>query len=212
MLAPVGIVLASWVVLGAIADLGTRANFARNGLMGGMRRLRNLPLADWGKAVAHSGMGLTIFGIATVTAWELEDIRTAQIGDIIPVGQYEFRLDGVNNVNGKNYRSEVGYFTAFKDGEIVAILKPEKRFYPVQSMTTTEAAIDIGLTRDLYLVLGDKQSDGSWAVRTYIKPFTNWIWIGSIVMALGGILSMIDRRYRVGVATRRKTVPLAQKA
>jgi cytochrome c-type biogenesis protein CcmF len=202
MLAPVGIVLATWVILGAIADLGVRANFKRNGVLGGLRRVSKLPLADWGKAVAHAGMGLTIFGIATVTAWELEDIRTANVGDIIPVGEFEFRLNGVEDVNGKNYRAEVGDFTAFKDGKEVATLRPEKRFYPVQAMTTTEAAIDIGITRDLYLVLGDKQADGSWAVRTYIKPFTNWIWIGSIVMALGGILSMVDRRYRVGAATR----------
>jgi cytochrome c-type biogenesis protein CcmF len=208
MLAPVGVVLATWVVLGALTDLGVRANFKRNGMGGGIRRLGKLPLADWGKAVAHMGMGLTIFGIATVTAWELEDIRTADIGDTIPLGGYEFRLDGVKKENGKNYRAEIGVFTAFKNGKEVAKMFPEKRFYPVQQMTTTEAAIDISLARDLYLVLGDKQPNGSWAVRTYIKPFTNWIWIGSLVMALGGLLSMLARRYRVGV-TARTPVPNA---
>jgi cytochrome c-type biogenesis protein CcmF len=85
-------------------------------------------------------------------------------------------------------------------------LLPEKRFYPVQRMPTTEAAIDSGLTRDLYVVLGDPQPQGGYAVRIYVKPFANWIWIGSIVMALGGLLSLTDRRYRVGVARRKTAV------
>ncbi len=206
MMAPVGIILATWLVLGAVADVLSRARFGKAPLTEVLRRVRNMPRADWGKATAHAGLGLTIFGIAAITAWEVEDIRVAQIGDRYAVGGYEFRFDAVRSLPGKNYSADQGVFTAFKNGSEVAEMFPEKRFYPVQRMPTTEAAIDIGLTRDLYLVLGDKQPDGGYAVRVYIKPFSNWIWIGSIVMALGGVLSLTDRRYRVGVAKRKQSV------
>jgi cytochrome c-type biogenesis protein CcmF len=206
MMAPIGITLATWLVLGAVADLGTRAKLGKVKITETLRRLRNLPRSDWGKCVAHAGLGLTIFGIASITAWEVEDIRVAQIGDRFTVGAYEFQFNDVTKTNGKNYSVDRGDFTAFKNGQEVAKLYPEKRFYPVQNMPTTEAAIDQGITRDLYLVLGNKQDDG-WAVRTYIKPFANWLWVGAIVMALGGMLSLTDRRYRVGV-TARKSKPV----
>jgi cytochrome c-type biogenesis protein CcmF len=205
MLAPIGITLAAWLVLGAIADLGTRAKLGKANLSETLRRLRNLPRSDWGKSVAHAGLGLTIFGIASVTAWEVEDIRVAKAGDRFTVGAYEFVFHGVTKSNGKNYTVDRGHFTALKDGREVAELRPEKRFYPVQRMPTTEAAIDQSLTRDLYMALGDQQDDG-WAVRTYIKPFANWLWIGAIVMAMGGMLSLTDRRYRVGATGRKPTL------
>jgi cytochrome c-type biogenesis protein CcmF len=167
-----------------------------------VRRLRTLPRADWGKSVAHAGLGLTIFGIAAITAWEVEDIRVAAVGDRYVVGAYEFRFDDVRSVDGKNYTADQGVFTAFRSGAVEAELRPEKRFYPVQGMPTTEAAINMGLSRDLYVVLGDRQPEGGYAVRIYIKPFSNWIWIGAIVMALGGCLSLTDRRYRIGAARR----------
>ncbi len=208
MMAPIGITLAAWLVLGAAADLATRARLGKAGPAEVLRRLGNLPRADWGKAVAHAGLGLTIFGVAAVTAWETEDIRVANIGDSYSVAGYEFRFDAVRKAQGKNYSFDQGVFTALKEGKAVAELLPEKRFYPVQRMPTTEAAIDSGLTRDLYVVLGDPQPEGGYAVRIYIKPFANWIWLGAIVMSLGGVLSLTDRRYRVGVA-RRKTAPAA---
>jgi cytochrome c-type biogenesis protein CcmF len=90
-----------------------------------------------------------------------------------------------------------------RDGQVEAVLFPEKRLYPVARMPTTEAAIDNGVWRDLYIVIGDPQSDGGWAVRTYIKPFANWIWAGAIIMAMGGALSLTDRRYRVAAGARK---------
>jgi cytochrome c-type biogenesis protein CcmF len=205
MLASIGITLAAWLVLGAAAELGSRAKLGKANLPETLRRLRNLPRSDWGKSVAHAGLGLTIFGISTITAWEVEDIRVANFGDRFAVGQYEFLFNGVAQENGKNYTTDIGSFTAFKNGVAVAELHPEKRFYPVQNMPTTEAAIQSNLTRDLYLALGDKQDGGGYAVRTYIKPFAIWLWIGAIIMALGGVLSLTDRRYRVA-ATARKTL------
>jgi len=205
MLAPVGLALATWIVAGAVIDLLSRARFGKVPFPQTLRRLRNLPRSDWGKAFAHAGFGLTIFGIAAVTAWEVEDIRVINIGDRYAVGNYEFQLNAVNRAQGENYKADIGNVTAYKNGRVVAELKPEKRFYQVQRMPTTEAAIDTTLARDLYVVLGDRQEDGSWAMRTYIKPFTVWMWIGVLVMAIGGILSMSDRRYRVASTARRKT-------
>jgi cytochrome c-type biogenesis protein CcmF len=205
MLAPVGLALAAWLVAGSAVDLLNRARFGKVPFAQVLRRLRNLPRSEWGKAISHAGMGLTIFGIAAVTAWEVEDIRVVNLGDRFAVGGYEFQLNSVNRSQGKNYKADIGDVTAYKNGRVVAQLAPEKRFYPVQSMPTTEAAIDTSLTRDLYVVLGDRQENGSWAMRTYIKPFTVWMWIGVLVMSIGGLLSMSDRRYRVASTARRKT-------
>ena len=212
MLAPFGLALAAWLVLGAVMDLLVRARYRENPIGTTLRRLRNLPRSDWGKAVAHAGLGLTVFGIAAITAWEQEDIRVVELNERFEVGAYEFQLNEVVDQNGKNYSAQIGSVTAYKNNREVAELRPEKRFYPVQQMPTTEAAIDIGLTRDLYVVLGDKQGDSGWTIRTYIKPFSNWIWIGSLVMALGGCLSLTDRRYRVAGAARPSARRAAQPA
>ncbi|MFK5996482.1 MAG: heme lyase CcmF/NrfE family subunit [Rhodobacterales bacterium] len=205
MLAPIGITLAVWLVLGSAADLGTRAKLGKTSLLETLRRLRNLPRSDWGKSVAHAGLGLMIFGISTITAWQIEDIRVAKIGDSFDVGAYTFRFDAMNKFKGENYTADVATITAFKNGTEVAVLHPAKRFYPVQRMPTTEAAIDQGITRDLYLAIGDQQN-GGWAVRTYIKPFVNFLWFGAFVMAFGGMLSLSDRRFRVGVSRQKSPV------
>ncbi len=203
ILAPVGITLATWVVLGALADLAHRVKLLRAPLAESWRRTRNLPRADWGKVLGHAGFGLTIFGVAALTAWEREDIRVVEPGGSYNFGGFEFRLDRVEDLPGPNYAAEVATITALRDGEAVAILQPEKRFYPVQQFPTTVAAIDRSLARDLYVTLGDRQAGGGWAIRTYIKPFANWIWLGALVMAAGGLVSLTDRRFRVGAPARR---------
>ena len=203
-LAPVGMVLFVWLVVGAGVDLFTRTG--RGDWSSRLRRLSNLPRADWGKAVAHAGLGVTMFGIAALTAWQQEDIRVAQIGETFPVGAYEITLARVSQVDGPNYDSIQAEMRVFRDGREVATLYPEKRVYPVAAMPTTEAAIDGGILRDVYVVIGDPQQGGGWAVRTYIKPFANWIWAGSIIMALGGLLSLTDRRYRVAAGARKSAV------
>ncbi|TDL84122.1 heme lyase CcmF/NrfE family subunit [Palleronia sediminis] len=208
ILAPVGAVLAAWLVLGTIADLRLRAG--RGDLSSRVMRLVRLPRADWGKAVAHAGFGVTIFGIAALTAWQVEDIRVAQEGETFTVGPYDLTLQGVRQLDGPNYVTTLGTIDITRNGRAVATLEPEKRFYPVAQMPTTEAAIDNGVLRDLYVVIGDPQDNGGWAVRTYIKPFANWIWAGAIIMALGGVLSLSDRRHRVAAGAAkapRRAVP-----
>jgi cytochrome c-type biogenesis protein CcmF len=191
MLAIVGAALGTWVIAGAALDL-----WQRTGRSGAARLLR-LPGADWGKALAHGGLGVTILGVALHLAWSQEDIRVAQVGESFDVAAYTLTLNAVDMVDGPNYRSEMADMTVTRDGSEVARLFPEKRFYQVAGMPTTEAAIDNGFWRDVYVVIGDPQDNGGFAVRTYVKPFSNWIWGGAIIMALGGLFSLGDRRLRV---------------
>ncbi|MEM9551614.1 MAG: heme lyase CcmF/NrfE family subunit [Pseudomonadota bacterium] len=194
---PMGVLLGTWVVAGALVDL-----WSRTGSSGAARLLR-LPRADWGKAVAHTGLGVTIFAISGLVAWQKEDIRVAQLGAPFDVGGFTLTLDKVEDVRGPNYLSTMGFVRLERDGRALTMLHPEKRIYPVAQMPTTEAAIDYRVMRDVYVVIGDEQTGGGWTVRTYIKPFANWMWAGCLLMAFGGLLSLSDRRFRVAAGARR---------
>ena len=199
LLGPVGVFLGAWLVFGAAVDL-----WGRTGRNDRLARLMRLPRADWGKAVAHAGLGITMLGIAGLMAWEEEDIRVVQLGEPWNVAGFTLELTEVNRVQGPNYFSTMGTMELSKDGQPISTLHPEKRQYPVARMPTTEAAIDNGFLRDVYTVIGDPQDGGGWAVRVYYKPLANWIWGGSILMAIGGALSLSDRRYRVAAGARRR--------
>lgn len=198
--APVGLALGAWLIAGALSELWLRA-------AGRPDRLARLPRADWGKALAHGGLGVTFIGVAAMMAWSVEDIRTVSIGETFPVGSYSVTLEKVEQGQGPNYTTRMATMRVRQGGAEVALLYPEKRFYPVAGMPTTEAAIKNGLFRDIYLVLGDPQADGKWAVRSYVKPFANWIWAGAVLMALGGVCSLSDRRLRLAAGARaRRTI------
>ena len=201
-LGPIGVALGVWVVGGALVDLWQRGG--RGGYTSRVRRILRLPGAEWGKTVGHIGMGVTIFGIAAMLAWQQEDIRVADIGDRWSVGQFEFTLDDVQRTDGPNYVTTMAQMSIWQGTRQLATLTPEKRFYPVAGMPTTEAAIRNGILRDIYVVIGDPQTQGGYAVRVYVKPFANWIWGGAILMALGGMLSLSDRRLRVGAAAAKR--------
>ncbi|OOY24302.1 c-type cytochrome biogenesis protein CcmF [Thioclava sediminum] len=203
LLALVAVFLGSWLVFGAMTELWQRS--ARN-----FGRLKRLPRADWGKATAHAGLGVTFIGIGLLTAGQIEDIRVAKIGEPFTVDGYQITLQKVEQVKGPNYTSSTGTMTVEKDGKLIGTMHPEKRVYPVQRMPTTEAAIHTTPLGDIYLVLGDPQDQGGYAVRTYIKPFADWIWAGAIIMALGGLLSLSDRRYRVAAGARKSRAASAQ--
>jgi cytochrome c-type biogenesis protein CcmF len=198
LLGPVGLFLGTWLVAGAITDLLSRIGKSRD-----YTRLLRLPRADWGKAVAHGGLGICMAGIAGLMAWQQEDIRVAELNQPFELGGYEFELLGVERVRGPNYFSTMGEVAVRQDGDEIAHLYPEKRDYPVAKMPTTEAAIDYRFLRDLYVVIGDPQSGGGWTMRVYIKPLANWIWAGCILMAIGGLLSLSDRRFRVAAGARK---------
>ncbi|MEO1774433.1 MAG: heme lyase CcmF/NrfE family subunit [Pseudomonadota bacterium] len=232
LLAPVGLALATWMALGVIVELIERAGWPRSGLAGGFRRLIRLPRSEWGKWLAHAGLAVCVVGIAAITAWEREDIRLAEPGDIIPMGGYDIRFDGVEDLpfgapfevagcgigqdawlkgeEGRNFATQLGRFTLLRDGEVVDTMCAEKRIYPIAQMPTTEAAIDATIWRDVYVVIGDQQVGGTaYTVRAYVKPFAVWIWYGALIMGLGGLVSLTDRRYRVGAAARRQEAPAA---
>jgi cytochrome c-type biogenesis protein CcmF len=200
-LGPVGAGLGAWVVMGALVDLSQR--LGRGSISDRLARLTRLPRADWGKVTAHSGLGITLFAVAAMNAWATEDIRVVKIGESFALGPYEVTLQAVNAVQGPNYTSTMADMLVTKAGAEVALLHPEKRMYPVAGMPTTEAAIHQGAFRDLYLVIGDAQDDGGYAVRSYIKPFADWIWGGALLMAFGGFLSLTDRRFRAAAGARR---------
>ncbi|GGW21774.1 c-type cytochrome biogenesis protein CcmF [Gemmobacter lanyuensis] len=200
-LGPVGAALSVWVVLGALVDLWGRTG--RDGFGTRFARLWRLPRADWGKATAHAGLGVTIFAVAAMTAWATEVIKVVQIGESFDLHGYQVTLAKVEEVEGPNYLSTTATMEVRRNGDLVSVLYPEKRVYPVQAMPTTEAALDYGLLRDIYLVIGDAQAAGGYAIRGYWKPFANWIWFGAGLMALGGLLSLSDRRYRVAAGARR---------
>ena len=228
LLAPVGLALAAWVILGVFVDLWERGGFAKAGLAGGFARLARMPRADWGKSVAHAGVGLMVMGIAAITAWETEDIRVAQPGDTIPIGGYTLRFDAVEQIpagvpfsvsgctytgeywtkgnDARNFEAVLGRFTLLEDGEPIGTMCPEKRVYPVTNQPTTEAAINATLLRDIYIALGDQQEEGDgWVVRSYYKPMAVWLWLGPLIMSIGGIVSLSDRRFRVGAVRGRPT-------
>jgi cytochrome c-type biogenesis protein CcmF len=200
-LGPVGVILGAWVVFGALADLASRTG--RGDLSARLGRLTRLPRADWGKTTAHAGLGVTIFAVAAMHAWQSEIIEVVPVGGTFQMEGYDIELAKVEEVQGPNYTSTTAEMVVTRGGAPVTTLYPEKRVYPVQAMPTTEAALDYGFLRDLYLVIGDAQAGGGYAVRGYFKPFANWLWIGAGLMSLGGLLSLSDRRYRVAAGARR---------
>ncbi|MEO8529652.1 MAG: heme lyase CcmF/NrfE family subunit [Deltaproteobacteria bacterium] len=199
ILTPLGLGLGGWLIFGAARDLWLRA--------GRWARLKALSGADWGRAFAHGGLGVTLIGIAASLGLSSELLTTMKPGDLAQIGGYEVQLQRVERVQGPNYLSDMATLDVRKNGASVAVLKPERRFYPVAGMPTTEAAIRTRLTGDIYLVVGEPQGDGSYAMRFYTKPLAVWIWFGALMMALGGAFSLFDRRLRMGApVARTKTV------
>jgi cytochrome c-type biogenesis protein CcmF len=148
---------------------------------------------------AHAGLAVTVVGVVMVSAYENEqDVRMVP-GDTVTAGGYVLRFGGVSAAPGANYSALRGSFELMYDGRVIKLLAPEKRQYFSSAMPLTEAAIDPGITRDIYVSLGDELegSDGAWSVRVYYKPFVDWIWSGALLMALGGMLAAADRRYRI---------------
>ena len=193
-----GLLLALWVGISGFVNLWQRVSQLRdaNGLGTGAQ-LRGLPRGYYGMLVAHAGVAVLIAGVTLVKGYEVEKDVRMHTGDTVEVGGYTFRLDGLVQVSGPNYEATRGLVSVLKNDKRVGTMFPEKRFYHVQQMPMTEAAIDTGFTRDLYVSLGEPAGDNAWVVRIYHKPFIDWIWGGAFLMALGGILAITDRRYRL---------------
>jgi cytochrome c-type biogenesis protein CcmF len=158
----------------------------------------NPPAAFWGMQIAHLGIAVFVVGVAMVGGYQEEKDVRMEPGDTVQVGGYSFRLIGVKTAMGPNYRASVGEVELSREGRVLRSMHPEKRQYFSSQMPMTEAAIDAGFTRDVYVSLGEPLDNrGAWSVRVYYKPFVDWIWGGCLLMALGGLVAMSDRRYRL---------------
>jgi cytochrome c-type biogenesis protein CcmF len=190
-----GLLLAFWVVASLVVSLQQR--WGGHGPF--IQRVRSQSLSYYGMQLAHLGVAVFIIGVTVVKGYEAERDVRMNVGDTVDSGGYVFRFDGVRSTEGPNYTAMQAHFTVTKDGKPVTELLPQKRRYNASGMPMTEAAIDTGIFRDLYVSMGEPidNSGGAWAVRVYYKPFVVWIWLGCLLMALGGVLAISDRRYRI---------------
>ena len=201
-----GLALAAWV--GSTAVLNLLLRLREHPAPGLVARLAAQPGSYYGMLLAHFGVSVFIVGVTAVSGFQSEKDVRMEIGDTTTVAGYTVRLDALAQVKGPNYVASRATLSASRDGLAFTTLTPERRIYNVSRMPMTEVAIDRGIGRDLYVALGDPVSDTAWSVRVHHKPFVNWIWIGCVLMALGGLLAVLDRRYRrVRVAAARPAAP-----
>jgi cytochrome c-type biogenesis protein CcmF len=184
-LAGLGFLLAFWVIASGCLQIIRQAKAGK-------------PTRSFiGMQFAHLGIAVFVIGVTMVGAYQEEKDVRMSAGDAVSVGGYQIQFQGVNVVPGPNYQAMRGTFLLNQNGKVQTMMHPEKRNYFSSTMPMTEAAIDVGLTRDIYVSLGEELPDKSWAVRVYYKPFVDWIWGGCLLMALGGVLAISDRRYRI---------------
>ncbi|RMF16144.1 MAG: heme lyase NrfEFG subunit NrfE, partial [Alphaproteobacteria bacterium] len=186
--------LGGWLVVLALAEWGRRLR-----ALGGpsiFARLRRLPRAQHGMTLAHLGLAVLVFGVSAAESFTEEHLVMLAPGEVVRVGAFDVRFDGVEPVAGPNYTAIEGHFTARRNGHVVTRLAPQQRTYWAPPMETTEAAIRPFVTGDLYVVIGDPVK-GRWSARLYWKPLVGWIWIGALMIAFGGLIALSDRRLRI---------------
>jgi cytochrome c-type biogenesis protein CcmF len=196
--APLAIGLAVFVIIGALTDLAERIGLLRMPVTVAIRRGRGLPRSAWGTVFAHAGVGIALIGIVCETTWNSEYIASMKTDDIAHIAGYDLKLDGIARRQGPNYREDAVQFTVTRNGEAVSVMTPSKRNFTTRGSVTTEAALLSRGLSQLYISLGDAGVDGAIAVRIYYKPLVLLIWFGPVLMAFGGMLSLSDRRLRVG--------------
>jgi cytochrome c-type biogenesis protein CcmF len=204
-LVPLGLALAVWLLVSHIQGVRERLKH-KSGLGALFRDLAGNGRSYYGMVLAHLGVAMFVVGATMVSNFGLEkDVRMSP-GDVHEAAGYRFEFLGVDGKRGPNYIAAQGHFRVFDGEEQIAELYPEKRNYLASQKPMTEASIDWGFTRDLYVSLGEPVGDaGDWALRIYYKPYVRWIWLGAVLMAIGGLLAVTDRRYRT--ARRRVAVP-----
>ncbi|KRP99260.1 MULTISPECIES: heme lyase CcmF/NrfE family subunit [Bradyrhizobium] len=197
-LAPLAIGLGVFVIAGAVTDLVERTGLVRLPFATVLHRARGLPRSAWGTAFAHAGLGVALIGIVCETTWNSEYIATMKPNETAHVAGYDLKLDGLFQRQGPNYREMIAEFKISRDGEAVTVMTPSKRSFTTRGSSTTEAALLTRGASQLYVSLGDATAEGAIAVRIYHKPLVLLIWWGPVLMAFGGVLSLSDRRLRVG--------------
>jgi len=195
-----GVLMATWIFASIFVGMSNRIKLkAKAG-----SSIGTISRSYWGMQLGHLGVAIFIIGVTFVNGYEEEKDVRMDIGDTVEVGGYSFRFDGVTTEQGPNYESQMGRVLVSYDGKDIGIMYPEKRFYTVQQQVMTEAAIDTGIFRDLYVSLGEPVGRGGWSVRVYHKPFVDWIWAGCAIMGIGGFLAISDRRYRISSRKEKK--------
>ncbi|HDR1022238.1 TPA: heme lyase CcmF/NrfE family subunit [Pasteurella multocida] len=187
-----GVMMVVFIAMLSLYELQQRATHRHSFFVG----LTKLSRSHWGMVLAHLGVAMSVWGIAFSQNYSIERDVRMNVGDSVNIADYQFTFKGITEANGPNYLGGQAQVDISKDGKVEAVLFAEKRFYTVSKMTMTEAAIDWGFSRDIYVALGENLGGDSWALRLYYKPFIRWIWFGGVFMALGGLLCMFDRRYR----------------
>ena len=201
-LASAGLALGAWLILGALVELAERTRAFRGSAAETWRRLTGLPRGAWGMTFAHLGLGVFVLGACFETGWKSEAAETLSLGQTLNVGAYELTLDKIAGVDGPNYDAERATITARKAGAVACVARPERRFYPTGGQTTSEVAICTKGASHLYIVLGERRDGDVWLVRAYWNPWALLIFLGPAVMALGGLISLSDRRLRLAVGRR----------
>jgi cytochrome c-type biogenesis protein CcmF len=198
ILVPFAIGLALYVIAGALMEIVERTGLLKVPIATAFARAKGLPRSAWGAAFAHVGLGITLLGVIGETQWSLERIAELKPGQSISIRRYDLRFDGVTTRQGPNYRDLAAHFTVRRHGEFIGVLEPAKRSFPSRGTAVTQTALMTRGVSQIYLSLGDPNPDGSLAVRLYYKALVLLIWLGAVVMVIGGALSLSDRRLRVG--------------
>jgi len=209
-LASLGLLLAIWIVVTALLNIRDRVKTTA-GQLPLLRKLRMQSRSYYGMQLAHVGVAVFIVGVTVVTAYQAEQDVKMSSGDKVSVGGYDFRLNGVREVAGPNYRAVRAEIDISRNGNLLRTMYPEKRSYLASGNAMTETAIDTGIFRDLYISLGEPVGDSAWSVRVHYKPFVSWIWGGALLMALGGGLAVSDRRYALAARKERLAQQAAQR-
>ncbi|MEM7170483.1 MAG: heme lyase CcmF/NrfE family subunit [Pseudomonadota bacterium] len=209
VLAALGMGLAAWLFVATLTEWCGRIRLGRAPLSESWQRLKGLPRSAHGMTIAHSGLAIVLAGVVGASAWKQEAVENLKPGESIELAGYSYLFEGARPVTGPNYDAERGFFKVSKDGEAITDLSPERRIYRVQGMDTTEAAIHTTGLADLYAVIGQSDGQGGWTVRIFYEPLVPWLWLGSLVMILGGVVSLTDRRLRVGAPVRRRPARLS---
>ena len=204
----VGMLMAVWVIVLTLMELHERATHRHSFWRG----LTKLSRSHWGMVLGHLGVAVTVIGIAFSQNYSVERDVRMKAGDTVDIHDYHFIFRDVRDITGPNYTGGEANIDVTQNGKKITTLHAEKRFYSVARSMMTEAAIDGNLARDLYAALGEEMDDGSWAVRLYYKPFVRWIWLGGLFMAAGGVMCILDPRYRMSKKLKKQGLAEAEDA
>jgi len=197
-----GMAISFWLILATLVDVWKKAR-------GQVGRIFSLGLSYQGMVLAHIGVAVTIIGVTMVANYSIEKSVRMAPGQVETLGDYQFEFVQAGTIEGPNYTSQATRFNLKKDGKVIEVLTPEKRRYTARGSVMTEAAIDVTLFRDVYVSMGEQLEGNAWGMRLQVKPFMRWVWLGAIFMAVGGLMAVMDKRYRRRAGKAAKTAGAA---